>query len=66
MNAAANNGVTNESVDRVVGVVRKDVEALKDALDEVRQRCVQRHDELTAEIQQLSSAVQSDLAEKRE
>ena len=38
---------------------------LKDALDEVRQRCVQRHHKTTAEIQQLSSAVQSDLADER-
>ena len=39
VSAAANNGGTNESVDRVFGVVRKDLEVLKDALDEVRQRC---------------------------
>ena len=65
VNAAANNGVTSESVDWVVGIVREDVEVLKDALDEVRQRCVPRHNEKTAEIQQLSSAVQSDLADER-
>ena len=65
VNAAAKNGVTNESMDRVVGVFWKDLELLMDALDEVRQRCVRRHDETTAGIQQLSSAVQSDLAEER-
>ena len=62
---AANNGVTNESVDRVVGVVRKDLEVLQHALDEVLQRCVQRRDETTAGIQRLSSVVQSDLADER-
>ena len=65
VNAAAKNHVTNESVDRVVAVVRKDLEVLKDALDEVRERCVQRHHETIARIPQLSSAMQSDLADGR-
>ena len=57
--------MTNESVDRVLGVVSEDVEVLKDALDEVRQRCIQRHNETIAGGQHLSSAVQLDLADER-
>ena len=51
VNTTASSCVTSESVDRVVRVVREDVEGLNDALDEVRPRCTQRRNKTTAGLQ---------------